>query len=424
LKRWLIIAICLLTSPAFATPLPNPLTLTRALSFATGNHPDLFFADAQLATAVADKLAIESINNIEAYIELAPRTVLPGTGSQFISGSYARLSISKTLYDFGYSQSLENSAQEVIISEKLRVQDSRNQHYLKIMQLYFNVILADLYYASVNEKVSSLYVSYDKLIERNTLGMVSDVILQEARTAYLKMANLRIESEKNQQSSRQQLAIALNQPESLPVDLVKPDLPELEKPVPELDTLLTTAIDNNLTIASLKHTITATKVELEAANQQYGPTLNADLKWNKYEREFTGRNQAVIGVSLRIPLANGRRTDATKALAIARLASARAQYDSAVLALRQQLSDLINKLDILKFKRNTDLQRLDSRGLRLEKSRALYELEMQTSLGNTMANYTEAEWISAKNDFQVALTWAQINSLMGNKLYQSKDKMP
>jgi len=56
----------------------------------------------------------------------------------------------------------------------------------------------------------------------------------------------------------------------------------------------------------------------------------------------------------------------------------------------------------------------------MEKSRARYELEIQTTLGNTMAKYTLAEWLSAKNDFDMATTWAQIEILSGKKLYQDR----
>jgi hypothetical protein len=38
-----------------------------------------------------------------------------------------------------------------------------------------------------------------------------------------------------------------------------------------------------------------------------------------------------------------------------------------------------------------------------------------------MAKYTEAEWLSAKNDFAIATTWAQIELLTGKKLYQERE---
>jgi hypothetical protein len=89
--------------------------------------------------------------------------------------------------------------------------------------------------------------------------------------------------------------------------------------------------------------------------------------------------------------------------------------------LRQKLSDLVRRLELLKYKRSTDEIRLDSSALGIEKSRGRYELEMQTTLGDSMAKYTNAEWLSAKNDFDMATTWAQIEILTGKKLYLAEE---
>ena len=181
------------------------------------------------------------------------------------------------------------------------------------------------------------------------------------------------------------------------------------------------ALIGNLTVTALQHAVRADRAALAASKQEYGPTLLAGLELNKYERQLRGRNDASIGFNLRIPFANGNRTEAKVARIVSELSASQARYDQAKYALRQQLSDLISKLEILKFKRDSDEQRLDSRGLTLDKNRARYELEMQTTLSNSMARYTEAEWQSAKNDFEVATIWAQIDTLMGKKLYQQKD---
>jgi len=404
-----------------AEALPNPLTLKQALLYVTSSHPNVSLADARLANAKSKKLQVDTINNIDAYIELAPYAAIPSTDDDFTNDSFARLSVSKTLYDFGYSASLEDSAEEAIYSQQLLASATRNQQYIAIMQRYFNVIIADLYFAATDEKMTSLYVKYDKLLERHALGMVSDVILLEAERIYREAADLRKAGEKNQFTSRQRLAIALNRPEDIPVDLIRPDLPRLEQSIPELDDLLSTALKGNLTIAALQHAVLADKAALEAAKQEYGPTLVAGLELNEYERDLRGRNTASVGFSLRVPFANGNRTQAKTAGIVSQLSASQARYDQAKYVLRQQLSDLISKLEVLKFKRDTDRKRLDSRGLTLDKNRARYELEMQTTLGNSMANYTEAEWQSAKNDFEIATIWAQIDTLTGKKLYQQKD---
>jgi len=414
------IAVSFFSETAKGEALPNPLTLDQALSYATAGHPNLSLADAQLAHAVSRKLQVETINNIDAYIELAPYAAIPSINDDFINDSYARLSVTKTLYDFGYSASLEDSADEDITSQQLLAAATRNKQYIIIMQRYFNVILADLHFAAVDEEMTSLYVKYDKLLERHSLGMISDVVLLEAESIYREAADRRKASEKNQYSSRQRLAIALNKPEDIPADLIRPQLPQLKQTIPELGAILDQALVGNLTITALQHAVRADKAALEASKQEYGPTLLAGLELNKYERQLRGRNDASIGFNLRIPFANGSRTEAKAARFVSELSASQARYDQAKFALRQQLSDLITKLEILKFKRDSDEQRLDSRGLTLDRNRVRYELEMQTTLGNSMARYTEAEWQSAKNDFEVATIWARINTLTGKRLYQQK----
>jgi outer membrane protein TolC len=417
--------LCVFTAHVSAqdlsSPFTGPLTLEKALSFADSDHPDLSLVDADLAYAVSRKLQVDTTNSLDAYVELAPYLSEPTTGNEFLSDSYVRLSVSKTLYDFGYTKTLEDSADEGILSKELIAQDTRNKNYLKIMQLFFDVLLADLHYAAIDEEMTTLYVQYDKLRERHSLGMVSDVTLATAENLYREVADLRKTSEKEQQTSRLRLAIALNRPDNIPADLIRPELPQLDRPPPELDTLLTTALNNNLMLTALEHAVLADKAALKAAQQQYGPTLAAGLELNEYDRNLPSRNTASVGLTLRFPLTSGSRSQAESARVTAQLSASQARYDQAKYTLRQQLSDLINRLEILQFKRNTDQQRLNSTSLNVEKNRARYELELQTTLGVSMAKYTEAEWLSAKNDFAIATTWAQIELLTGKKLYQQKE---
>jgi len=401
--------------------LPTPLTLATALSHADSAHPELSLADAELAYAVSRRLEVETRNDLDAYIEIAPYTSEPSTRNDFLNDSYLRFSVKKTLYDFGYSSAREDSADEDVLSKELMASDTRNKNYLKIMQLYFDVLLADLHYAAVDEEMTTRYVTYDKLRERHSLGMVSDVTLATAESVYRELADLRKESEKEQQSSRLRLAIAMNRPDDIPSDLIRPQLPELERPLPELEALLDTALDNNLMLTALEHAMLADRASLKAAQQQYGPTLVAGVEMNEYERKLPGRNTASIGVTLHIPLTGGSRSQAESARVTAQLSSSQARYDQAKYSLRQQLSDLINRLEILQYKRVSDKQRLNSTALNVDRSRARYELEQQTTLGNSMAKYTEAEWLSAKDDFAIAITWTQIDLLTGKKLYQQRE---
>ena len=148
-----VVIVSFFSGAATGEALPNPLTLAHALSYATANHPNLSLADAQLAHAVSRKLQVETINNVDAYIELAPYAAIPSINEDFIGDSYARLSVTKTLYDFGYSALLEDSAEEDISSQQLLASATRNQQYIIIMQRYFNVVLADLYFSADRKSV-------------------------------------------------------------------------------------------------------------------------------------------------------------------------------------------------------------------------------------------------------------------------------
>lgn len=401
-------------------PLDSPLSLSKALSFADKNHPELLLADAELALARSKQLEVGSNNDLDAYFELAPATAIPSTNDHFMNDSYLRLSVSKTLYDFGYSDHKEAAADESVKSQELMVSEARNKNHLKIMHLFFEVLLSDLHFAALNEEMAVLYVKYDKLNDKQSLGMVSDVAVAEAENAYREVADHRKSVELEQFISRQRLAIALNRPDDIPPDLTRPDLPQLERKIPELSTLLNVALKNNLTLSALEHAMLADKAAVKATQQQYGPTFVAGLELNEYQRKLPGRSSASVGVAFRIPLASGSKSQAETARASAKLSSSMANYDIAKQTIMQQLSELIRRLELLQYKRTTDTQRLDSTALTLEKNRASYELEIQSTLGDAMAQYTKAEWLSAKNDFDIAITWAKIDILTGKKLYQER----
>ena len=59
----------------------------------------------------------------------------------------------------------------------------------------------------------------------------------------------------------------------------------------------------------------------------------------------------------------------------------------------------------------------DYRELDLDRSRALYELEVKTNLGDAMVEYTGAEREMVMTEFRIALAWEQIDNLTGLASY-------
>jgi len=61
------------------------------------------------------------------------------------------------------------------------------------------------------------------------------------------------------------------------------------------------------------------------------------------------------------------------------------------------------------------------RDLNLDRSRALYEMEVSTDLGDSMVQITEAEYLSAQADYKMAEAWTRLDILTGQlKLAETK----
>ena len=399
-------------------PLPNPLTLQRALAFADQAHPDLALAQAEIDRARAGLLAAEAQTGVRSYLELTPARVKPSGGGGSVGDSRARLVISKRLYDFGRSQGRETAAAAELAGRELVYLDVRQQRRLEIMARFFDVLLADLRYAVDNEDMARLFVQFDKVRDRHSLGQVSDVDLLEAENRYREALITRTESEKRQTSARQQLALALNRPDDMPGDLVRPELHAVSREIPEFQTLVREALKSNPLLVALRKEVDAARAALASERARRRPTLEVELEAAEYERVIRSRNDARAVLNLRVPIYQGGEDTAAIARAAAEIELRKAKLEKAEHNLQKLVLNLVQELESLKVKREAAKQRLAFRDLSLDKRRALYEMEVQTTLGDAMMRLGEAQWQAAKVDFELALAWARVDALTG-KLIQS-----
>ena len=49
----------------------------------------------------------------------------------------------------------------------------------------------------------------------------------------------------------------------------------------------------------------------------------------------------------------------------------------------------------------------------LDRSRALYEMEVKTDLGDSMARTTEARRRRVETEYRIALAWARLDAVLG-----------
>lgn len=398
------------------TPLPNPLSLEQALALIDSSHPALSMAAAELSRSLASNELVRSDDDLDAYVLLVPQQVKPAGRAGNANDNHVRFIASKRIYDFGRTQALESSAQLNSEGQQFQLEYVTLLKHLEIRQYYFDALLADLRYAVDNEDVANLYVRYEDAQEHHELGQRSDTELLAAENAYRELANRRISSQIAQQATRRRLALALNRPNQLPDELQMPEIPQVNWDMPVLDAFYRSAEVTNPEIMALQKAVAAGRQKVLAERARSRPVLSAELGLGQYERDLSGRNDAQIGLVMKLPLYQGARTEASVASAVAEWDMLKAQLNEKKYLLLQQISDLIHRLEVLQIERQTAAQRIEYRDRTLEQRRALYELEMQTTIGDAMARLSEAQWLMTKVDFDIAMTWAKLEALRGRSL--------
>ena len=397
-----------------SAPLPTPLTLEQALALADDTHPDLDLARADLERSRARLIEAEARSGARLLADLTPERAQPAAGGSDINDSRARILLSKQLTDFGRQAALEAAAGAELVGRELALIDSRQRRRLDIMRRFFDVLLADLRYAVDNEDMAHRYVNFDRVRQRYELGQVSEVELLESENAYREVLIARTESEKRQAGSRLQLAVALNRPNQVPGELVRPALAHLEREAPDYRTLLKEALEASPVVVAARKELEAAARSVEAARARNRPVLTAEAEAARYnETRGLGRNDWRIGLNLRIPLYDGGETDADIARAIAEHATREARLKKAEQDLQQAVLDLVQEIETLKVRRAVARQRLEFRDAALERTRSLYELEVQANLGDALVRLTEAQYLAARADFELALAWARVEALTG-----------
>jgi outer membrane protein TolC len=117
------------------------------------------------------------------------------------------------------------------------------------------------------------------------------------------------------------------------------------------------------------------------------------------------------------PLYQGDRVNARIAREQAQFHKLQAGYDKLKMGLSQAL--LENWLEIEQLQktvRSAAKKQTAFRDLALERSRAVYELELKTNLGDSMAATVEAKLRERHTEYQLALAFARLEALLGKPL--------
>lgn len=416
LTPWAVAAVMLLL-PAFGwgaeEPLPQPLTLEHALSMAEAQQPELQRARAAITASRAEKRLAEARTGVDVTLEgrrrwIDPPDIAPDQSNEDHKTS---LFVRKNLYDFGRSRAYRESAEEALQASRLHYASAVRERRVAIMEAFFDVLLADLAFARDNEEMAVVFVNLDRLRDRHELGQVSDIALFESEADFQEIRRRRAASEALQRATRARLAILLDRPGQLPSELAVPELPRLDRELPPYETLLEKALSDNPRIRALRARVEAANHRLAAARAGNRPYLDGELEASDYSREAGSHDEWRAGIVLTVPLYTGGSVDAQIGKARSEVDLAQAALREAENEVRQSVLETWLELQTLQVEADQVLALQDFRDLYLDRSRAIYELEVKTDLGDAMVRLSEAQLAAARNRFARALAWERLEAL-------------
>ncbi len=428
---------CLLLSIGFAVqaedsgtvqssvaPLPTPLTLDAAMQSVAQTHPDLIVAQSQIQLSNAKLLQADSTYGFRAFILGEARYIEPSRIAIDQSQNDSRVSLvaQKRLYDFGRTANAEKAAMAEVKSSEWLYKNAVNQYRIAVMESFFNVLLADLEFIRNNEAMSVAFIDYDRMQMRKEVGQRSDIEVLESQSNYQSVRRELYASRSMQRNSRSQLANMLNRPGELVADILEPKLPEIDRPIPEVEPLQEQALNNNPVLIALRAQVDAAEKRLAAARSGNWPTLAGEAQVSEYNRTAGNYNEWEASLILNVPILNGGKVKADVAQQQAELIRLKAELHKAEMDVQQTVLDNWQMLDTLRIEREEMKALLDYRDLYLDRSRALYEMEVKTDLGDSMVKVSEARLKLAKAKFNTALTWARLEALLGNEVYPGEEK--
>ncbi len=397
------------------SPLPEPLTLAAALQ--SSSNPEHF--DIQLLDQRIRELdALIGVENADMGISIDFKGRLRQVGVSDAGDpdqdgdSAASLLLSKPLYTFGKAESrieLLRVKLQVLMLEKQQLIDQRRQH---IMEKYFDVLNADNEFISENEDLAIGFNRYDRARENMLLGLSAEIDVLRLQSAYELIRQKRYQAENKQRLSRMILAEAMGYPQYLPSLLEVPEV-DLEKSLTEdVDVLIDQALKHSSNSRVLGGKRRIAEYQIRQAGAIDAPRLELELELSSYERESSTRDDWRATVYLDVPLYSGVRSS--------NLALAQTRYQKTLAEISQYRSQL--RLQILQLWQSIHQNQLVAQGsevaqsyrdLYLDRSRAEYELEYRTDLGDAMVQFSRARTARFKALYAYELAYYRLQTLVG-----------
>ena len=414
----------MLMAQAFADSLdpalPEPFTLEDAVNLSLTGHPAIRRAHAEQSLAEAEKHQARSAMGFTATASAHARYIEPNPVAADQSNDDSRLTLSlrKRLYDFGRSKYALKAADAEIHARRAGIRHAEVEQLLELIARYFQVVEADLAFDVANESMSIAFIRWDRLQDRQALGQVSDIAVEEADAEFNRRRVRVREAETRRRSARALLANAYNRPDALPSTVEPPQLNVRNRALDDFDPLLAKAVRINPELMALRGRLEAAEYRLRSAEAGANPILGARFDTGLWNRDLGGRDAWGAELVLEVPLFTGGVTKARAGKRRAELYKLRADLDEATLRIRQRLLEAWLAVDVNRARVQETQIALDYRDLYLDRSRALYELEARADLGDAMSQWSDAQLEQARALHDLAMAFARLDALTGEPVVE------
>ncbi len=421
--RRLIAAGLILAAPVLIAPLAwaeggKPLTLSAALAAADAGNPDTRMAEADRDAALAERdIASSRTDTTLNFNGILRSGAQKPNMENFLPDNSVQLIARKTLYDFGRSSAAEEAAGYEVSARESEMVTAKERHRLDVMARFFDVLMADMQYTADNEIMSIRYVTFDHGRDNLAAGKISAVELSELESRFQDALLKRNASQQQQRITRALLANAMNHPGELPEDLEDPKLESNNRKLPEYTVLLPEMLANNPRIRAQQELLVASQKRIDSYKADRRPTLDAEVQASDFSRPALTRDNVSAGLILNWPIWQGIRNDSRIAREYALSNKSQAALDKLKMDMTQSFLETYLQIEQLQtVGRSSAQKRVEQNDLVLERSRGLYEMELRSDLGTSMADTVEAGLRARRNEYQLALAFARLEAMMGKPL--------
>lgn len=418
LMPMLLFALPVIVSAAELSGLPDPLTLEAALQFAdSANHFQIQSSEQKIRQAQAEAEQTQSVNDISVNLSGRLRTVGPSDAGEDIynddNDSALSLFVRKPLYDFGETARRDELAQ---LNTSLRQMEKAyliEQREISITQKYFDVLNADNEYLRHNEDLAIGFVRYDRARENKELGLGSDIEVLETQADYEVIRQNRYQSENMQRLTRILLAEELGLPDSPSSELLMPDLIAKKEITDDMDLLVKQAFKYSLLLNIQQGKLALARQAIQLADHQVSPKLDAELEISDYARQGSTRDDWRATIYFDFPLYSGGRERSARNIAITKHRQALSDVQKVRSEVRIQVLQLWQAIRQNSLRLGGEMINQEYRDMYLDRSRAEYELEFRTDLGDAMVEFSNSRMNVFRARFALEIAWRKLEKLVG-----------